>query len=350
MIQRQDGQQIHILFHIADQPTAQPLLALNAWIQLGLIKRTTALVVHNILQQYHDVFEDLGIMNGKQPKNHVDTSVITVIYQPRKVPFPMLNRLREELSRLELLTVIHKVDHPTDWVNSLRKVEKPNGKLRLCLDPKDFNKAIKRHHYELPTAETISAKMSGATVFSKIDASNGYWQIAVDSESSDLLTFNTPFRRYKFLRLPFGLESAFEVLLKAIAEVLEGLEGIQNMQDDIVVFVTSAFQHKERFEEKVMVRICSSGLKINKEKCSIKVPQITFLGHTISAAGISADPSKVKDVLRIEPPSYTTELRRFLGKVIYLSKFIKNLSAENENLRKLLRSDADWDSLPHHQA
>ena len=142
-------------------------------IQLGLIERTTALVVHNILQQHHDVFEDLGIFNGKQHKIHVETSVIPVIHPPGKIPFPMLNRLREDLSRLEQLTVIQKVDYPTDWVNSLTIVEKPNGKLRLCLDPKNLNKAIKRHHYEMPTAETVFSKMSRATVFSKKDASNG---------------------------------------------------------------------------------------------------------------------------------------------------------------------------------
>ena len=241
MIQRQDVQQINLLFYIADLPTAQPLLGRNACIQVGLIERTTALVVHNILQQYHDVFEELRIIKGKQHKIHVDTSVIPVFHPPRKVPFPMLNRLREQLSQLEHLTVIQKVDHPTDWVNSLTIVERANGQLRLCLDPKVVNKATKRHNYEMPTAETVFAKMSGATVFSKLDASNGYWQIAVGSESSDLLTFNTLFGRYKFLRIPFGLKSASEVFQKAVAEILEQLEGVQNMQDNIVDFVLLSF-------------------------------------------------------------------------------------------------------------
>ena len=118
----------------------------------------------------------------------------------------------------------------------------------------------------------------------------------MDSESCFLLTFNSPFGCYKFLQLPFGLQSASEVFRKTVAEILVGLEGVQVMQDDIVVFGASELQHNERFE-KVIARLCSSGLKLNNEKCSIKVPQITFLGHTISAAGISAGSSKVKDVL-----------------------------------------------------
>ena len=119
----------------------------------------------------------------------------------------------------------------------------------------------------------------------------------MDSESSDFLTFSTPFGRYEFLRVPFGIKSASEVFRKAVAEILEGLEGVQNLQDDIVDFGISERQHNERFE-KAMTRIRSCGLKLNKEKCSLKVPQITFLGHTISAAGFSADLSKVKGVLK----------------------------------------------------
>ena len=235
-----------------------------------------------------------------------------------------------------------------DWVNSLTIVEKPNGKLRLCLDPKDLNKAIKRHHYEMPTEETVFADMSEATVFSNLDASIGYWQIAVDSENSDLLTFNTPFGRYKFLRLPFRLKRASEVFQKVVAEMLEKLEGVQNKQDDFVVLVTSELQDNERFE-KVVDRICSSLPKLNNETFPIRIPQITFLGHTISAAGISADSSKVKDILRIKPLSATAELRRFLGMVNYRRKFIKTISAENENFCNLLRSDDDWDWLQQHQ-
>ena len=81
--------------------------------------------------------------------------------------------------------------------------EKPNGSLRLCLDPKDLNKAIKREHYQMPTTESILLKLAGAKLFTKLDALNAYWQIPVDEESSRLLTFNSPYGRYCFKRLPF---------------------------------------------------------------------------------------------------------------------------------------------------
>ena len=95
------------------------------------------------------------------------------------------------------------MDHPTDWVNSIVLVEKSDGSIRICPDPKDLNKAIKREFTQLPTPKEIMLMMAGATRFSEIDASSGYWQIALNKESSNLLAFNTPFGRYKFKRLTY---------------------------------------------------------------------------------------------------------------------------------------------------
>ena len=79
--------------------------------------------------------------------------------------------------------IIQKVDEPTDWISSIVYVRKSNGKLRLCLDPKDLNKAIMRCHYKTPTMEELSHKLSGAKFFSKLDAKNGYWSVKLDRES-----------------------------------------------------------------------------------------------------------------------------------------------------------------------
>ena len=71
-------------------------------------------------------------------------------------------------------------------------VEKPDGSLRICLDPRDLNKAIKREHYQLPTFDEIASRLTGATKFTKVDANKGYWQIPLDEQSSKLTTTNTP--------------------------------------------------------------------------------------------------------------------------------------------------------------
>ena len=141
------------------------------------------------------------------------------------MPFALRQKLKAELEPLVSLNVIEKVDHPTDWVNSIVLVEKSDGSIRICLDPKDLNKAIKHGFTQLPTPEEIMSMMAGATRFSKIDAL-GYWQIALNKESSNLLAFNTPFGRYKFKRLPFGVHCSSEDFDKRIAEIIDGLQAV----------------------------------------------------------------------------------------------------------------------------
>ncbi|XP_062578116.1 uncharacterized protein LOC134240013 [Saccostrea cucullata] len=87
---------------------------------------------------------------------------------------------------MESQGVIGKVDEPTKWVSSIVCAEKSNGKLRICLDKRDFNKAIKREFYQLPTIEEITTRLAGAKVFRKLDSNIGYWQIPLDSESQKL--------------------------------------------------------------------------------------------------------------------------------------------------------------------
>ena len=137
------------------------------------------------------------------------------------------------------------MDHPTDWVNSIVLVEKSDGSIRICLDPKDLNKAIKLEFTQLLTPEEIMSMIAGATRFSKIDTSSGYWQIALDKESPNLLAFNTPFGRYKFKRLPFGVHSASEVFDKCIAKIIDGLPGCAHIQDDILVWGKDKEDHDQ---------------------------------------------------------------------------------------------------------
>jgi len=123
----------------------------------------------------------------------LDPKVSPVVHAPRKVPIELKDKLQAELREMESQDIIAKVTQPTDWVNSLVIREKENGRLRLCLDPKDLNKAIKREHHSISTLEEITAKLAGAKLFSKLDARNGYWNVKVGEESSYLTIFNTPF-------------------------------------------------------------------------------------------------------------------------------------------------------------
>ena len=202
-------------------------------------------------------------------------------------------------------------------------VKKPNRKLRVGLDPRNLNKAIKRQHYKLPPAEELFSEMTSACYFSKLDASNRYWQIKTDTESK-FLTFATPFGRFCFKHLPYSILSASEIFQANISEIIEGLEGARNSQDDIILWGETFAEHNNHVR-KVMTKIRESGLKLNKSKCVFRVQSITFLGHKLSSTRISPNPQKVKAISEMPKTTTKTDLKHFLGMVAYLSKFIPNL-------------------------
>ena len=125
--------------------------------------------------------------------------------------------------------IIEQVGHPIDWVSNMLMVSKPSTeaegetKLCICLDPRDLNLAIKHEHFPMPTIEEIATRPNGAKLFSVFDASNGFWQVELDDESSSLTTFNTPFGHYHWKRVPFGIKSAPEVWQGKMQEHIEGL-------------------------------------------------------------------------------------------------------------------------------
>lgn len=140
---------------------------------------------------------------------------------------------------------MRKFEEPTDWFNSLVIPQKKNGDLRLCIDPKDLNKWLKREHYKLPTNSDITIAMAGAKFFSNLDVSSGFYQIKLDEESAKLCAFNRPFFRHCFLRMPFGIAPAPKVFHRTV-KLFGGMEGVGVFLDDVVVWETTGKEHDER--------------------------------------------------------------------------------------------------------
>lgn len=243
------------------------------------------------------------------------------------------------------LGVISKVHEPSEWVNSLVLVEKRNKSLRVCLDPRNLNNAIKRSHYPLPTIENIRSKLIGAKYFSTLDAQSGFWMIKLDESSSNLCVFGTPFGRYKFLRLPYGVSCAPEIFHKTMSEIFEDIPGVLIYLDDILIFSDSIDGHNAILR-KVLERAHQKNVKFNMEKCNFFMSEVQYLGHIFSANGMCPDPRKVSAICQLESPKNVSDLKRFLGMVNYLGTYIDNLSDKTTSLRQLLKKNNSfyWDT------
>ena len=135
--------------------------------------KTSEELKEDVLQKYAQVFTGLGRLENPYHVE-IDPTVSPVINPPRTIPAALRERVKAELNNMEKRRVIRKVEEPTNWVNSMAIVEKPDGSLRICLDPRHLNKAIKREHFQLPTIEDITTRMANAKWFTKLDANRGY--------------------------------------------------------------------------------------------------------------------------------------------------------------------------------
>ena len=164
-----------------------------------------------------------------------------------------------------------------------------------------------REVHPLPKVDETLAQLSGAKLFSKLDANSGFWKIPLSQNLQHLTTFITPFGRYWFNKLPFGISSAPEHFQKRMSAILSGLDGVVCQMDDVLVHGRDATEHDARLM-RALEQIKKAGVTLNKDKCQFGKERIEILGHVIDANGISADPNKLSALVEMKKPENITEL------------------------------------------
>jgi len=164
-----------------------------------------------VLSEFKDVFEGIGKLPGGKCHIELEPDAQPVQHPPRAVPKKKEEAYKNELERLCSLGIIKPVAGHTDWINSTVPVANSDGSIQLCLDPKDLNRSIKRNQYYSKTIEKVIAELHDSRYFTVVDTKSGNWMVELDSESTLLTTFNTPWGKYKWLRLPFGLKVSSDV-------------------------------------------------------------------------------------------------------------------------------------------
>ncbi|CAC5394863.1 unnamed protein product [Mytilus coruscus] len=204
------------------------------------------------------------------------------------------------------------------------------------------NTVILRSRHITPTLDDMILDLNGYIVFSKIDLRSGYLQLELNEESRNIKTFTTHvgLRRYK--RLSFGVSSAAEFFQNTLSNALEGLDGVRNISDDIIVFGRNQDEHDKRLE-KLFVRLKEKNLTLNKAKYEFNKNKQEFYGHIFSADGISADLRKISAVKNTTIPKDVGEIRSFLAMTNYVGRFIPNYSTITEPLRRLTKQDSKWE-------
>ena len=355
------GKKIALEYVVVDE-TFTPLLGLDSCVDLDVIKFYPN-VLHSVtkkniqcdpvLKNFPDRFEGLSELE-KEVHLELSENACPVVHPPRRLPLALMDAVKQKLEEMVKDGVAVKEDGPTEWVNSMVVVDKRKKKkrgctggqppsadeVRICIDPKDLNHALKRHHYPTTTVEEVATRLSGAKLFTTLDAQSGFWQIKLDEESSKLTTFNTPWGRYRFLRMPFGVKPAPEIFQKAMHDIFQGVP-VEIIVDDLCVSGKTLEVH-DRNLTLVLERARQENLTFNLKKLKIRVDEVKYSGHVLTSQGLKPDPDKIKAIREMPAPTDKAGVQRFLGMVNYLAKFLPDKSSIDEPLRQLIQDGTEF--------
>jgi hypothetical protein len=230
----------------------------------------------------------------------------------------------------------------SEWVANLVPVRKKNGEIRLCVDFRNLNRSSLKDNYPLPKMDHVLEKVVGANRMSMIDGFSGYNQIAVHQDDKEKTVFTTPWGTFMYDKMPFGLMNAGETFQRAmdIAFVGERDKFVVIYLDDLTVFSKSDAEHlvhlKQTFEK------CRKfGLSLNPKKSHFAMQEGKLLGHIVSRDGIKIDPKRIEAIDTINIPRNRKEIQSFLGKIIFLRRFILNFAEIVKLITDMLKKDSE---------
>ena len=183
------------------------ITALNLLCRLGTVTCGTA----SIHKAFPTLFKGLGTLGDDYTIKLKENAYPYRLYTLRNVAIPLREKVKQELDHMERHGVISRVTDPTPWCAGMVVVLKSNGSVSICFDFKILNESILREAHPIPKVDDTLAHLAGATVFSKLDANSGFWQIPLARTSRPLTTFITPYGCYLFNKLPFGISCAPEL-------------------------------------------------------------------------------------------------------------------------------------------
>ena len=300
----------------------------------------------SVVRNNKDLFEGIGAYPDKY-KIILREDSQPVVNSSRRIPLALKDRLKDSLDKLEKREIIEKVDYATDWVNNVIIVEKKDGSIRICLDPGVLNKNLKTEKFPIPTIDELSTMLTGKEIFSVLDMKDGFHQIMLDEKSSDICTFITPYGKYKYKRLPFGLSTAPEVFQRMNVKIFGDIQGVCIYFDDMIVAAASEEEH-DLILEKVFERARKYNVRFNATKLQYKVSEVRYLGLIFNKCGVKPDPNMVETIVKLKEPANKKELLSILGMFNFLAKFVKNESDLCAPLRELIKKNVDWHWTPDH--
>ena len=275
-------------------------------------------------QEFEDVFSDASGRTGVC-QLHIDTGeALPIASGPHRVPDRLKEGVRMEVAKLVEMGVVEESTSP--WTSPIVPVPKGDGSIRLCVDYRRLNGVSQPDPYYMATLEEILERVGTSGCISKLDLSKGFYQIEVGEESIPKTAFITPFGKYQFLRMPFGLCNAPSIFQRVMECVLRGCYMFSAPYiDDIVVFSQDGETHLSDLRE-VLLALRKNGLTAKLGKCAFGKKKLEYLGHLIGGGEMAVPEHRATAMAEFVLPRTKRQLRAFLGAASYYRKFVSHFA------------------------
>uniref|UniRef100_A0A2N9GKS6 Reverse transcriptase domain-containing protein n=1 Tax=Fagus sylvatica TaxID=28930 RepID=A0A2N9GKS6_FAGSY len=298
-----------------------------------------------LLREFHEIFAwsyqdmpglDTDIVVHKIPLKPECKPVKQAL---RRMKPEVILKIKEEVEKQLKAGFLSTVTY-SDWVANIVPVPKKDGKVRMCVDYRDLNRASPKDNFPLPHIDTLVDNTATNVVFSFMDGFSGYNQIKMAEEDKSKTAFVTHWGTFVYDVMPFGLKNAGATYQRAMVTLFHDMihHEIEVYVDDMIAKSRTAQDHLTDLR-KLFQRLKKYQLRLNPNKCAFGVTSGKLLGFIVSGRGIEIDPAKVQAIRSMPAPRTEKEIRSFLGRINYIARFIAQLTATCEPLFKLLRKD-----------
>ena len=295
-------------------------------------------VIEQLRAEYPEVFSDLP---GRTTacKLRIDTGEAA----PRRShPYRVPNRLKEgvraEVEKLVEMGIV--VPSTSPWASPVVPVPKGDGTVRVCVDYRKLNEVTTSDPYYMSTMDEILERVGGSKVVSKIDLAKGFYQVEVEPLSQEKTAFVSPYGKFEFTRMPFGLKNAPATFQRLMEVVLGDCYHCSAPYiDDVVVFSNSGAEHVEHLRL-VLEKMRSFGLTLKESKCQFGREKIEYLGHVIGGGELAVPGHRAAAMANYLQPRTKKELRSFLGAASYYRQFVQGYAKLSSELSPMTAKSA----------
>lgn len=306
--------------------------------------------VHELIQQYHDLFHLPTDRLGKTTAvTHKIPTIDNIPVRVKQYRYPQIHKREIDTQMRELLNndIVEPSSSPYNsplWIVPKKSDANGNNKWRMVIDYRALNEKSVPDAYPLPNIVEILDQLGSAKYFSVFDLASGFHQIGMEKEHAEKTAFSTPYGHYEFKRMPFGLRNAPATFQRLMDAILTGLQGTELFVylDDIVIYARSLAEHKHKFE-RLAARLREASLKLQPSKCGFLHKEVAYLGHRISEDGVRPSVDKIKAIMEFPTPKNVRQTREFLGLAGYYRRFIDSYSRVAKPLTNLLKKDKPYE-------